>query len=315
MTNSTHKFILIFSVVSYLLSCGLSYAGIHGKAGTAGAAFLKIGIGARPIGMGGAFVAVADDANTLYWNPAGLVNISRPEITVTHNEWFESIKYEFIGYSHPTEKWGNFGIGLYLLHMAKIARTKEDAQGLYAGEEGTFKASDKAFVLAYGREINDDISVGVNLKIIQQVNADVKGKGIAVDLGCLYNLPVRNLIAGLNVQNIGPAIKINGENFALPINVKLGCSYRVNQRLLLAMDLNQPIDNYLSASMGGEFWFRNMFAVRLGYRYKLKGNDLGFLSGLRAGCGFKWQILQLDYAWVPYGDLGNTHRISINVRF
>ncbi|NIO19084.1 PorV/PorQ family protein [bacterium] len=306
---------MIFCCTFLTLSFQPLYADTHPRAGTTGATFLKIGVGASPMSMGEAFVAVADDANTIYWNPAGLNNISQPEITAMHNEWFEDIRYEFLGYVQPTKRFGNFGIGFILLHMSKITRVKEDELGLYAGKAGTFSVSDKSFILAYGKEITDDISSGISLKIIQQINADVKGTGIAFDLGCLYKMPVDNLMAGLNVQNIGPAIKVEKERFALPLNIKLGFSYKIRQSFLLAIDLNQPVDNYLNIGLGSEYWFKNIFALRLGYKYQSGANDLGSLSGLRAGCGFRWRDYGIDYAFVPYGELGNTHRISLHVKF
>ena len=307
--------IMIFCCMFLILSFQPLYADTHPRAGTTGATFLKIGVGASSVGMGEAFVAVADDANTIYWNPARLINISQPEITAMHNEWFENIRYEFLGYVQPTRKYGNFGIGFILLHMGKITRAKEDEQGLYAGKAGTFSVSDKSFILAYGRKITDDISSGISLKIIQQINADVKGAGIAFDLGCLYKMPVDNLMAGLNIQNIGPAIKMGVERFALPLNIKLGFSYKIRQSSLLTIDLNQSIDNYLNIGLGSEYWIKNIFALRLGYKYQSGANDLGSLSGLRVGCGFRWGDYGIDYAFVPYGDLGNTHRISLQAKF
>ncbi len=214
--------ILYFSLL--VPSLQLAYAGTHPRAGTTGAAFLKIAVGASPVGMGEAFVAVADDANTIFWNPAGLNNVSQQEITAMHNEWFEDIKYEFLRYVQPTRKYGNFGIGFILLHMGKITGAREDEPGLYAGEGEAFSVSDRSLFLAYGREITNDISGGISLKIIQQINADARSTGIAFDLGCLYKMPVHNLMAGLNIQNIGPAIKIERERFALPFNIKLGLS-------------------------------------------------------------------------------------------
>jgi len=307
--------LMIFCSTFLILSFQPLYADTHPRAGTTGAGFLKIGVGASPVGMGEAYVAVADDANTVYWNPAGLNNISQPEITAMHNEWFENIRYEFLGYVQPTRKYGNFGIGFILLHMGKINRTREDEAGLYGGEGGTFNVSDKSFIFAYGRKITDDISSGISLKIIQQINADARGTGVGFDLGCLYKMPVDNLMAGLSIQNIGPAIKIEKEQFALPLNIKLGLSYKIRQTFLLAIDLNQPVDNYLNIGLGSECWFKNIFALRIGYKYQSGANDLGSSSGLRIGCGFRWRNYGVDYAFVPYGELGNTHRISLHVKF
>ena len=74
------------------------------SAGTSGAAFLKIGAGARPTAMGGAYTALADDANALYWNPAGLVRLEKREFSASHAEMFESTRLDFLAYAHPTSQ-------------------------------------------------------------------------------------------------------------------------------------------------------------------------------------------------------------------
>ena len=88
------------------------------QAGNTTAAFLKIGVGARPIGMGNAFTAVADDINSLAWNPAGLSLLSRRELGVMHSELFADTRYDFLGYAHPM-KTGTLGLGINYLSLRK----------------------------------------------------------------------------------------------------------------------------------------------------------------------------------------------------
>ncbi|MDH5174640.1 MAG: PorV/PorQ family protein, partial [Elusimicrobiota bacterium] len=161
--------IFLLLAISLLLIVSTSWAGIFSKekVGTTGATFLKIEAGARPVAMGGAFVAVADDANTTYWNPAGLALLEEREITAMHNEWLEGMRYEFLGYVQPikSEKGGQgFGIsamGLYTTGLEQ--RTTETTE-----PEGTFAAYDIAVAGAYACKISEAISIGANAKLIHQ---------------------------------------------------------------------------------------------------------------------------------------------------
>src|ERR1035437_9224154 len=94
--------------------------------GTSGAAFLKIGPGARPAGMGEAFTGVSDDIHAIYWNPAGLGTIKTPEITGMHMQYFQSIQYEFAAFAYPTKEHGTLGFAVTNLHTDNIERRTED---------------------------------------------------------------------------------------------------------------------------------------------------------------------------------------------
>lgn len=301
-------------------------------AGTTSAAFLKIGVGARAVAMGEAYVAVADDVDAIYWNPAGLIQLKKHEITTMHNEWFQNIRYEYVGYVYPFGTGRTAGISLGLLYMSDIEKRTwlgETPETQPQSYESLFGASDFAGTLSYSQWLSYRLMGGINAKFIYEKIDVYNAYDVAFDIGLLYKTGIDTLNLGLNIQNLGPKIKFRERGFFLPINAKLGASYKITDwDLLLALDLNQSIDNYLKIHTGAEYWFMDMVAVRGGYRYKWYGNDLGVLSGLTAGIGLKISNifnsagihfdavdLQLDYAFVPYGDLGLTHRISLTGKF
>ncbi|MCK5738648.1 UPF0164 family protein, partial [bacterium] len=106
---------LTYIILSVLLSLQPLLAGAGNdisKTGMSAASFLEIGVGARALGMGGAFVGIADDASALYWNPGGLPEIPRPEFIFMHSEWLADMDYDYLGLVLPLGGAGSFGLSL-----------------------------------------------------------------------------------------------------------------------------------------------------------------------------------------------------------
>ena len=289
----------------------ISYAAV----GDSGAQSLKIGIGARAIGMGESFVALADDADAIYWNPGGLGQIKKKEISMMYNQWFEGIKQGYVGYVHPLGNIGTFGGAVSYLIVGDMDRTEIDSDGDDVSTSQTFGASDMFVTLSYGRKIKM-VNLGISLKYITEKIEDERAAAFAVDLGFLYATPVPKLNVGLSVQNLGTKIKFISESDLLPLNFKLGASYKMLEKdaLALALDVNIPNEGNVNVHAGAEYLLFDMIALRAGYKTTtIEG--LGALSGLSAGCGFAFKGYGIDYAWVPYGDLGSTHRVSLAIKF
>lgn len=299
----------------FAILCGIAIPPLlfAGGPGTTTASFLKIAIGAKNIAMGETG-ATSDDVNAIYWNPAGLNYVSSKEISLMHAIWFEDISYEYLAYCHPTEI-GTFGVGLNYLHMTAIDKYDEYDNLL----NETYKPSDMAGTISYARKVKD-IPIGINIKYISSNLDDEIGTAFAVDVGGIYDkLKIKNekLKIGLVLQNLGTKMKFIDEGDPLPLNIKLGCSYnilrRVNSATALALDINKPIDNDVRVNFGTEYSRRFgeniLLAGRVGYKTNTKGYEA--VDGLSAGFGFSFKDYALDYAFVPYGDLGDTHRISV----
>ncbi len=145
----------------------LSAPGFAGGAGTSSAKFLKADSGARASAMGGAFTAVADDADAVNYNPAGMVFVHRDQIYFTHNEWISGFKQENLSFVHNAGKRGAFGAGVVYFHSGDIDST--DMSGSYTGDK--FSQSDMAASLNYGYRYNDKLSLGAGLKVIRESRA------------------------------------------------------------------------------------------------------------------------------------------------
>lgn len=291
-----------------LLTQLLTYPLIHclyaSGPGTTGANFLKIGVGPRAVGLGESFVAVADDVNTIFWNPAGLNNLHQQEATFMYNKWFEDIYQGFVGYALPISQRTALGIGAQYLSMKKIQGYDE-----WDYETASIKAQDMAVAVSYSKNICKNFNLGTNLKYISQQLDNETANAYAVDLGALYKLS--SLSFGLVAQNFGTKIKFVEKKGDLPQNIKFGTAVKLfNKKLTLTSDVNLPNDNDIYYTGGGELWLFDLLALRAGYRSKV---DLG--NGLTFGAGFKLKGFQVDYAFVDYDILKYTHRMSLLVRF
>ncbi len=308
-------------------------ARIYPSAGTTSAAFLKIGVGARPSAMAGAYTALSDDAYAVYWNPAGLALGPGKTLVFTHNDYFQGLGQEYFGFTLPGEETGLFksgplargtlGLGLDYFYTPK---DMERRSGLNEADplvpispvEGKFSAYDMAFSAAYGFSYGQDLRLGAALKFIRQSIDNEAGNTVALDLGalCDFNWLDRQFTAGFAVQNFGPGIKFVSRSFDLPLTFRAGISHRIYQKgLLLSADLVKPIDNYPSLAVGLEHPLPGGLALRTGYRYRQHGNELGAWSGFSAGLGFVYDQFSFDYAFSPFGDLGSAHRVSLAFRF
>lgn len=293
---------------------------ISGK-GTTAAAFLKISVGPRAVAMGEAYAGVADEVNAVYWNPAGLAQLRAPEITAMHVFWFEDIYFDHLAWALPLEV-GVLGASLVYLNGGTLQRSE-------AGDtpddpaRGTFSAADVGFTGAYALPINEHMHLGLGVVLFSENIDSQASLGWAANLGFLYHLPWEGWRLGAVVQNLGPATRVEEEYFRLPINFKVGMAYTPVNEVLLTLDYNQLLEQYGKISFGVEYVFENSLAIRAGYLYQEKidpaelysGFGSNAVAGLSAGMGITYLNLRLDYAFVPYGFLGTTHRISMTYAF
>lgn len=290
---------------------------IHPNAGKTSASFLKLGLGARAVAMGESYAGIADDIYAVYWNPAGLNNLTKNEFSAMHAEWLQDIRYEYASLALRLDEKSvcAFSLGgLYLSGMERrtILEKPEDSASSYTD---IFGASDFLAVVSYSTKINESLTLGVNLKGILESLDIYSGFTAAVDAGALYQA-CPNVKVGMVLQNLGPSLTIRQQGYWLPLNIKIGVGFVIPEwRLTGAFDINQPIDDFTKFSAGFEYNYENTIFLRTGYRYRWTDPDLAQLSGLTAGIGLRLSEYQLDYAFVPFGDLGSTHRISFTVRF
>lgn len=275
-------------------------------AGSASAQFLSIQSGARANGMGEVGVSLVNDVSASYWNPAGLVEVDRMEIGLTHMLYIQSIGYDNVAYAMPVGKYGTLAVSGLALYSGKIEKTTEDGAGNYMATDESFNTMESAVSVGYGARIAQDWAVGVNLKTISQRIGDVSVSGFAGDAGLKYSVS-KDIKAGLAVQNLGPAI--NGDS--LPTVVKAGCHMGMRS-MIVAVDTDYALAGGMSYGAGMEYSVMKMLAVRAGYNTRADTNKL---TGLHCGFGVNWKGMAFDYAFIPFGDLGSSNVLSIGMKF
>lgn len=290
---------LITTLFIIYMTAGATTAAEASNAGITTANFLKIGVGARQISIGEAFCAVADDANTIYWNSAGLAQIKEIEASFTLNRWFNNTSEQAASFAYPMDEDGVLGVGL--LHVGSGNIVGRDNTGALTAP---FSAHGVAGVFSYaGLLSGNNIMGGISLKTIYQNLADISAVTLALDLGFLAKFPDYNI--GLSIQNLGPGQKFITETNALPINFKLGGMYSINETSFLALDINIPIDNNIKLGLGIENHINEIFCLRFGYTTKIEEGP-----GISAGFGIFYKQFEFDYAFTPYSKLGFSHLLT-----
>ena len=309
--NLTLYSLLILILILICTQASADNTDIHENAGTRAMTFLKIGVGAKAMGMGEAQVAATNDLYASFWNPAGLITLKNPQLALMHNEWFAEINHEFVGLAFPIGKNNTVGASANFLSFGEIQGRDEEGN-----ETMIFRPYDLAIVVSYARSIGETLALGVNAKVLHEQIADDSGNGFAFDLGGLYSFSDLPLSFGFNAQHIGPRVQYVEDAFELPFTLRIGTAYKLwKDAAILTMDFIRPTDNDNSIAIGAGYTIANILQLRTGYIYKFGGNDLGPTSGLRGGFGLTLRRFQVDYAVVPFGDLGLTHRFSLLANF
>ena len=287
--------------------------------------------------MGEAFVAMADDVSALHYNPAGLAfspggfsDLAGPsagarpiEMMVSHSLHIQDIQLSQMGVLYRP-----FGFSATYLNMGGIERrTSETAQA-----EGTFGASDMAVGMSYGRKLGETgVGVGGTLKVIRETIGEYSASAYAVDFGVLKRLENRPITLGAGLVNVGTQIKFVDQAYPLPMALRLGASYGMTPRFphAISLQVDFPRDNSPELRLGFEYAGFGPFALRAGYKTvgsAQKSAALGSALGSSApgiaefygffmGVGFKTKLGSMDYTIMPYGELGNSHRFSLSLRF
>lgn len=289
--------------------------------------YLRVPFGARAGGFGEALVAVADQPNIIFWNPAGLAHVWGQGLNVTHLEWVEGVNINYLTLSKRFSDGGAIGVNLSHMRISSIPEEVFITRGEYAGIGGTVGTKATSISLAMAQKLGlwragefwRRLSVGMNLKTLSKKTVDSKSFQFFVDAGLMFELINRHFYFGFAGQNISPAVL--GET--MPMVLRTGLSYKADRvfhptgKMILAIELDSSKDLGMRYGFGGEHisWFGVLgLALRAGFRPRI---DLEESSGLTFGMGFYHKLgtsmASFDYSYVSLGESGVMHRISFNI--
>jgi len=344
------KFIKLILIVLFIQST--LYAQSVSRVGTTAAPFLKIGVGARALAMGEAFVTQANDVTALYWNPAGLGIMSENQFIFNHYDYIAELSFDFVGVAMKLPMIGTVGLQFTYLGAPDIERTS------ILEQEGTGEMVSAAFYSAgfsYGRALTDRFSIGGTAKYIRESLWHCHSSGMSLDVGVLYTTIFKNIKIGMSISNFGTNMQMDGrdllvqhdidqsisgnnetinadlqtDEYPLPIMFRVGISNNIasdiigidNHDFIIAVDAIHPNDNKEYVNVGAEYEYNHFIALRGGYRqlFLTYPDGEGPEGGITFGFGLHFRVsqfsLNLDYAALDYGRFDYVNKFSFIFSF
>jgi len=325
------------------LSTGLCQEQVN-KVGTSAAAFLRIPVGVRGAALGGAFVAISDDASAMFWNPGGIARIKKISLFVDHSPWLPGVDFNYFGLAIPVQSFGVIALSVTALTSDKFEVTTM-AQPNGTGE--TFSADDFAVGVAYARNLTDRFSIGANFKFVNETIMNSSAVGFMFDIGTLYDTPFPGIRLGVSISNVGTEMQMDGDDlnvrvdgapqqngdnqtivgryktdaFDAPVIMRVGLAWNAlqteNGSLVISTAGAAPNDNSQSLSFGAEYsLFEELLVLRGGFNdlfldEREKGLTLGFGINIALPSGPQFSA---GYAFQSFQTLGGVNRFSLEIR-
>jgi hypothetical protein len=278
--------------VGYLLSAGMCQAG-----------FEDVAVGARPLALGGAFVAIADDANAVYWNPAGLTRMEGIRLMGTR-AWLYGVPdfhVDYLAFRAPD-------VGFMSLGFGWLNAALKDIQ------------SENTFIFSLARRGPGPLRVGVNLK---HFRLDAPGyeryndpayqgaqSAWGVDVGMLMMFR-QNITLGLSARNLNePELRMLNTTTnpdVISRRFHVGAAYLFRETVVLTTDLVSQTSDFgdFRLHAGGEIWFYRAYAVRVGTSQNRQS----------VGAGVKANHWKVDFALVNHQRMDNSYRVTVGLMY
>jgi hypothetical protein len=298
------KHIFIYFITISLILAQAVFLDVSAQDGIAGmpGTYLQMGVGARALGFGKAYTALATDATAVYWNPAALADQNPYQVYFTHSLLFYDTHFDYLAGSLPTRDLGSFGLGLLYLNSGDFDQRNELNQEL-----GSFGISDLAFLLSWSKELYHGLSIGINYKLVNQKILAYSGTGHGVDLGFKTRLFDR-VDAGLMFMNLlNPKMKLAYETQAFPMQIRVGAATKfMDDKLIVSTDVGKIV-GWESAfiNIGAEYNVYSNIAVRLGLNN----------GRITMGLGFAINQVGIEYGNKSVSEFGFTQNFAVKYAF
>jgi hypothetical protein len=301
------------------------------RAGTSSGTFLKIGVDARGVALGGAYVALVEGPFAPFYNPAGISKMRHPEAAFSYARWPADIGIYAFSFGRP---WGDAGAALAV--SAEYVGTSLDETDEYhpLGTGRTFSYSDLLLGFSAARPFTDRLSIGISAKFFREdLGSGVGGpvtQSWLVDAGTSYLIGTLNGRLAIGLLNFGPDLKPEGTfyssirrdqvdyaSFSAPTSFRIGLSMEPYRRgahaLLASTEVVHVADNQESFRGGLEYSYQGRYFVRTGM--DPSADAMKFSAGLGLSLPFAGSNLKIDYAYTDGGPLLAIHRWSVVLPF
>ena len=271
--------------------------------------------------MGGAFVAIADDASAVFWNAAGIARIDpdKSELSLNHANWVADLSFDQVTYVFHVKKIpGAIAVHARSLSMDPMVETTAYQPDPVTGTGRTFDAGMMTVGLSYARSFTDKFSAGVTGNFVNEGLAEFSQQTYSFDVGTLYDVGAFGMKIGMTISNIGSQIQFIDKSARIPSMFRVGSSVALingaDQKLVGSLEFSHPPDNAERLNVGAEYAFKNFAFIRGGYNINYDA------EGLAGGAGFHFPVsvagqANLDYAYTDMKDLGGVHRFSLTFEF
>lgn len=264
--------------------------------------FLEFGAGARPMGMGRAFTGLADDVDSISFNPAGLASYRSSQVTLQEVPLPVDGDHQYIAYSQPLYALGSLGIAIINLDAGDVDRV--NSQNIKIGK---FGARETGYLIGYGQRMSDKLFIGGTAKMAEKnIDATTK-RGFGADVGGLYRWNDRVRFGAMIRNLIPPTYGFSSDDESFPIIFRAGSSVKfLKEHLTTAVDLSKTINQSQSLNwhFGVEGYVINNVFLRFGVDE----------SEVTSGLGLRWKTVQVDYA-AGFQDLGIINRMALKLFF
>lgn len=305
----TIKLILLVWLLAAFVAAVFGRVSVAGENSLSTAGFLRVGVGAKAMGLGEAFTAVADDASAVYWNPAGLGRLDKRQVQFSHYDWYQDVKIENLFCAFPRGRLG-FGAGITYLGYGKFQSYDDDGN---PGEE--LSMYNLAASLSFAYSLNENLSVGVTGKYIEQSFDNIaKGTSFAGDIGLLADL--NSVRFGLAAVNLGAPVRFVSQAEQLPSAVRLGMAVRrFSDKMTVSVEAYVPFEGDIVWHQGLELNLAGPLSARTGFTYQPQ--DVPGVDAFRynLGAGIAYGAGRFDYTFIPSSQFGGDpiHNLSLSL--
>jgi hypothetical protein len=276
-------------------------------AGTSSILLLRFAPSPRVAGLSEAYTGLADDENSLFYNPGGLNNLRSAVIGLNHTEWFEDIRVDNIIFGYDLSKKLAMGVGLVHMWMPGLESKDDLGRSL-----GSFNVQSSVANLGISYRFNFALSMGVAVKYFQDKLGTYSASGFGFDAGLYLRTAIPGLSTGIVVQNIGGDVTYDQIPQKIPMVYRGGIAYRLRSaHSLFTLDVVKSIDTDYNLNFGVEYIFQKQFSLRIGNRFSQQET---FTPSFGLGIHIEQQY-NFFYTYSNFSDLGGSHRLGFSYSF